>query len=105
MCINPMMVMPMGFMPTMSMPMPFMPQPLETMPPGVTPTAEVQQEFSKMFLISQKQQIMQTKKYLADYQTLLDESLNAIDKQLSKFSEAEAERKTATEPRAKQSSK
>jgi hypothetical protein len=63
------------------------------MPYGMPLTEEAQQEYTKSCLNNQKEQLLQAKKYLDDYQKFLDQSISAIDSQLSKFSTTEPETK------------
>lgn len=108
-------MMPMGSMgPMMPMgPMGFMNPSLQTAPPpalqsmggmsyGMPLTEEAQQEFTKSCLNGQKEQLLQTKKYLDEYYKILDESLSSIDSRLSKLSKTEGAK---TEPDIKKPGK
>jgi hypothetical protein len=99
----PMFMQPMGLMMPMNpmganLPMQTVPpiglQSMGGMPYGMTPPSEeAQQEYTKSCLHNQKEQLLQTKKYLDEYQKFLDESISSIDSQLSKFSKTEPETK------------
>ncbi len=79
--------------PQMQAPSPGAPQPMGAMPFGTPLSEEVQQQQAKSFLNAQKQQLLQTKKFLEEQQKALDEALSAIDSQISKISKTEAETK------------
>lgn len=69
------------------------PQSFGAMPFGAFLSEEAQQEQVKSFLSNQRQQLIQTKKFLEEQQKTLDESIATIDSQLSRLSKKESETK------------